>query len=144
MPRNRARVSSASPPAPPNPEAAYGGSPEAFRQPNDPLVGKPIGGVIVFGGGLPLYERHGTVVDGLGVSGDTSCADHVVAWKVRHALNLDAVPVGVAPHVTDNLILDLQDGVSVSGFGHPTCKGGTPSDELIKALPERFPTGPKE
>jgi len=59
-------------------------------------------------------------------------------------LNLDAVPVGVAPNVTDNMILDLQDGVSVSGFGHPTCKGGKPSDQVIKELPERFPTGPKE
>ncbi len=130
--------------SPPNPDAAYGGNPEDFGQPNDPMVGKPIGGVIVFGGGLALYDRQGKIVGGLGVSGDTSCADHVVAWKVRHALNLDAVPVGPAPNVTDNMILDIQDGNSVSGFGHPPCKGGKPSDEVIKALPERFPTGPKE
>src|SRR6185437_7825371 len=37
--------------APPNPQAAFAGSPEQFGQHNDPLVGKPIGGVIVFGGG---------------------------------------------------------------------------------------------
>src|SRR4051794_31580533 len=79
--------------APPNPQAAYGGNPQDFGQQNDPLVGKPIGGVIVFGGGLALYESKGHIVGGLGVSGDTSCADHVVAWKIRHQLKLDAIPL---------------------------------------------------
>src|ERR1041384_7701226 len=36
----------------PNPNTAFAGDPEKFGQPDDPLVGKPIGGVIVFGGGL--------------------------------------------------------------------------------------------
>jgi uncharacterized protein GlcG (DUF336 family) len=127
--------------APPNPAAAYGGNPDDFGKASDPMVGKPIGGMIVFGGGLALYDGKGKIVGGLGVSGDTSCADHVVAWKIRHALNLDAVPVGVAPNVTDNMLLDIANGVSVSGFGHPSCKGGKPSDDTIKALPERYPTG---
>jgi uncharacterized protein GlcG (DUF336 family) len=130
--------------APPNPQAAYAGSAEDFGMPTDPLVGKPIGGVIVFGGGLALYDAQGKILGGLGVSGDTSCADHVVAWKVRHSLKLDAVPVGVATNATDNMILDLQDGKSSSGFGHPSCKGGKPSDELIRKLHEQFPTGPKK
>ena len=30
---------------------AFAGDPEKFGQPDDPLVGKPVGGVIVFGGG---------------------------------------------------------------------------------------------
>jgi len=30
------------------------------------------------------YERVAT----LGISGDTSCTDHMVAWRTRHALNL--------------------------------------------------------
>jgi uncharacterized protein GlcG (DUF336 family) len=34
------------------------------------MVGKPIGGVIVFGGGLPLYDTKGKIVGGLGLSGD--------------------------------------------------------------------------
>jgi hypothetical protein len=72
--------------APPNPQAAYAGSPEDFGQPNDPMVGKPIGGVIVFSGGLALYDRQGKIVGGVGVSGDTTCADYVMAWKVRHVL----------------------------------------------------------
>jgi hypothetical protein len=41
---------------PPNPNVAYSGNPQDFGQQNDPMVGKPIGGVIVFGGGLPLYS----------------------------------------------------------------------------------------
>ncbi|HEY6463333.1 MAG TPA: heme-binding protein, partial [Polyangiaceae bacterium] len=129
--------------APPNAQAAYGGNPADFGQPNDPMVGKPIGGVIVFGGGLALYDGSGKLLGGLGVSGDTSCADHVVAWKLRHALLLDAVPAGVAPNSNDNMILDLQNGASVSGFGHPSCKGGKPSDDAIRNLPQQFPTGRK-
>ncbi len=128
--------------APPNPQAAFAGSPEQFGQPNDPMVGKPIGGIIVFGGGLALYDK-GKLVGGLGLSGDTSCADHVIAWKVRHQLKLDGVPMGVAPGQNDNMILDMQNGTSASGFGHPSCKGGKPSDETIKKLPEQFPLGPK-
>ena len=125
--------------APANPLAAYAGSPDQFGQENDPMVGKPIGGVIVFGGGLPLYSGKGVIVGGLGLSGDTSCADHVIAWKVRHTLQLDAVPMGVAPGQTDNMILDIQNGVSASGFGHPSCRGGLPSDEIIKKLSKDFP-----
>ncbi|MDQ3829517.1 MAG: hypothetical protein M3361_09500 [Candidatus Tectomicrobia bacterium] len=51
-----------------------------------------------------------------------------MAWKVRHSLKLDAVPVGVAPNVTDNMSLDTKDGISISGFGHPACKGGMAPD----------------
>jgi uncharacterized protein GlcG (DUF336 family) len=120
--------------APPSAAAAYAGDPSRFGQANDPLVGKPIGGIVVFGGGLPLYDSRGQLIGGLGVSGDTSCADHVVAWKVRHALHLDRVPAGPAPDSTDNLILDIQNGTSASGFGHPTCKGGKSSDDAIKKL----------
>ena len=127
---------------PPNPAAAFAGSPEQFGQPNDPLVGKAIGGVIVFGGGLPLYTNKGELVGALGVSGDTACADHAVAWKTRHALGLDAVPMGVAPGPSDNLILDIQNGTSPSGFGHPECKGGQPSHDIIQKLEQAEPVGP--
>jgi uncharacterized protein GlcG (DUF336 family) len=123
--------------------AAFAGPAEAFGQTNDPMVGKAIGGVIVFGGGLALYDAKGKIVGGLGVSGDTSCADHVVAWKVRHELGFDHVPYGVAPGQNDNMILDIQNGSSASGFGHPTCKGGKPPDEIIKQLPEKFKTSGK-
>jgi len=127
--------------APPNPNAAYGGNPASFGSARDPMIGKPVGGVVVFGGGLALYDAKGKIVGGLGVSGDTSCSDHIVAWKLRHDLKLDAVPAGPALDANDNLILDFQRGTSVSGFGHPSCKGGKPSDDVIKKLPESDPTG---
>jgi hypothetical protein len=95
--------------------------------------------VIVFAGGLALYSGKGHIVGGLGVSGDTSCADHVIAWKVRHALKLDGVPMGVAPDQTDNIIFDFQNGQSASGFGHPACKGGRPSEDMAKELPKKAP-----
>ncbi len=128
---------------PPNPQAAFAGEPKDFGQANDPMIGKPIGGIVVFGGGLPLYTGKGSIVGGLGVSGDTACADHVIAWKVRHALALDGVPMGVAPGQNDNMILDVSNGKSTSGFGHPTCRGGKPSDDAVKQLPTQYPPGPK-
>ena len=42
----------------------------------------------MFGGGLALYEAVAPV-GGLGVTGDTSCTDHIIAWRVREALDLD-------------------------------------------------------
>jgi uncharacterized protein GlcG (DUF336 family) len=126
----------------PNQSAAFAGDPQKFGQPDDPLVGKPVGGVIVFGGGLPLYDKNGKIVGGLGVSGDTSCADHVVAWKTRQSLGLNSVPMGAAPGASDNLIFDIQNGTSSSGFGHPACKGGNPSEEIINKLNQTHPTGP--
>ncbi len=129
--------------APPNPQAAFG-DPNSFGQENDPIVGKPVGGVIVFGGGLALYSAKGQIVGGLGLSGDTSCADHVMAWKVRHELHLDAVPMGPSPDHNDNMILDIQNGVSASGFGHPVCKGGNPGEDIIRNLSKNFPTGGKK
>jgi len=127
--------------APPNPQAVFGGDPNALGQPNDPMVGKPIGGIIVFGGGLPLYDQKGKIVGALGLSGDTACADHVKAWKVRDKLGLNHVPMGVSPEQNDNMILDVgANGQSASGFGHPSCKGGKPSDDTIKSLSQKLPT----
>lgn len=129
--------------APPNPQAVFG-NPGTFGTPNDPMIGKAIGGIIVFGGGLPLYSPDGKILGGLGLSGDTSCTDHVIAWKVRHELHLDAVPMGPTPEHNDNMILDFQNNVSPSGFGHPSCKGGTQSDSIIRNLSKDFPTGPRK
>ena len=126
--------------APPNPNAAFG-NPATFGSPDDPMIGKAIGGVIVFGGGLPLYASDGRIVGGLGLSGDTSCTDHIIAWKVRHTLHLDAVPMGPSPDHNDNMILDWQNNNSPSGFGHPSCKGGTVSDAIIRNLSKDYPTG---
>ena len=121
---------------PVDPASAYKGNSDHNGQANDPMVGTKIGGINVFGGGLALYSASGEMVGGVGVSGDTSCTDHVVAWKVRHALNLDNVPTGVAPGGTDNMIQDIATvgghPVSASGFGHPTCLNN-PSPALLQA-----------
>jgi uncharacterized protein GlcG (DUF336 family) len=127
--------------APPNPNAVFG-NPSTFGTPDDPMVGKAIGGIIVFGGGLALYAPDGKIVGGLGLSGDTSCTDHIIAWKIRHELHLDAVPMGPSPEHNDNMILDWENNASVSGFGHPSCKGGMVPDAIIHDLSKQFPTGP--
>lgn len=116
---------------------AYAGDHSLAGQPNDPLVGKKIGGVNVFGGGLALYTAK-DLIGAIGVSGDTSCTDHVVAWKIRDALKLDHVPTGVLPKPAgDNIIHDRVDGVSASGFGHPICT--PPATVEAKALPVTHP-----
>ena len=67
----------------------------------------------------------------LGVSGDTSCADHMIGWRVRNILNLDYLAGigGVSGDAArpDNIVYDITPnpaggtGVSAGGFGHPTC-----------------------
>jgi uncharacterized protein GlcG (DUF336 family) len=73
-----------------------------------------VGGLIFFGGGVPLY-RGGTIVGGLGVSGDTSCADHEIAKRVRNLAGLN--PPGGA--TVDDITYSNPDGASV--FTHPRC-----------------------
>ena len=108
---------------------AYRGNPEHYGSANDPMVGGRIGGVNVFGGGLALYNAQGVLVGAIGVSGDSSCADHNIAWRTRNTLKLDRVPGGVGPDAArpDNIVYDitaapgLAMGVSASGWGHPAC-----------------------
>jgi uncharacterized protein GlcG (DUF336 family) len=107
---------------PVNTAVAYGSDSELEGTIRDPMVGKKIGGVNVFGGGLALYDASG-VIGAVGVSGDTSCADHNVAWRVRKALGLGKVPGGVSPTKDDGIIYDIANGASKGGFGHPTCGG---------------------
>ena len=116
-----------------------GGNANNYGQPNDPLVGQFIGGVNVFGGGLALYGSGESPLGGLGVSGDTSCTDHIVAWKVRDALALDNVPGGVGPGNTDNLNLVPVGDVTPNEFEHPACGAG--EGDIIPALHEAFPPG---
>jgi len=114
-----------------NTTAAYAGSPEAFGTTSDPLIGQRIGGINVFGGGLALYNKDG-IIGAVGVSGDTSCADHNIAWRVRQVLDLATVPNGVSKNKDDGIIFDIKNGKSKSGFGHPTCGGK--EDKVAKEL----------
>ena len=80
-----------------------------FGTSKDPMVGKRIGGVNVFGGGLGLYK------DGKRVgSADTACTDHMggVSGDLKRP---------------DNIVFDIKPnpsggtGISKAGFGDPTC-----------------------
>ncbi len=108
---------------------AYGGNSADYGEPNDPMVGNKIGGVNVFGGGLALYNSSKVLIGGLGVSGDSSCADHNIAWRTRRNLSLSFVPGGVSGDASrpDNIVFDITNapglgiGVSAGGWGHPGC-----------------------
>ncbi|HYC33015.1 MAG TPA: heme-binding protein [Gemmatimonadales bacterium] len=131
---------------PVNPDVAYKGPASAFGTRHDPMIGERIGGVNVFGGGLALYSSDGRLLGGLGISGDTSCTDHIVAWKLRHALNLDNVPGGVGAGNTDNIIY-TEPGGTIDGFEHPTCinvDGQGDATEIGNNLPTTQPVGPGE
>jgi len=137
---------------PVDPDPAYKGPAILFGTAQDPIVGDRVGGVNVFGGGLGLYASGGKRVGGVGVSGDTSCTDHMVAWRVRNTLKLDHLgTLGVVPGADaqhpDNIIFDIvptADGGllnpggtlsrSISGFGHPTCVNN-PLAADVSALP---------
>lgn len=134
---------------PVNTDAGYKGPSANYGLANDPMVGSKIGGVNVFGGGLGMYATGGHIVGGLGVSGDTSCSDHNIAWRVRHILNMDhlsAVPgvagifAGDTAH-PDNIIYDITanpnggTGNSATGFGHPTCLNNPPAAPAASGKP---------
>ena len=121
---------------------AYGGPSNLYGKKNDPMVGKKIGGVNVFGGGLALYNEDGTLLGAIGVSGDSSCADHNIAWKVRHKLELDYVPAGVSPDKDDNIVNDIVDGVSAGGWGHPVCS--PEAADIAKGFSETHPIRSKK
>jgi uncharacterized protein GlcG (DUF336 family) len=129
---------------PVNPAVAYAGDSNDYGTAADPMATAhaKVGGINVFGGGLALYNGSGILVGGLGVSGDSSCADHVIAWRLRHMLGLDFVPAGVNTDSArpDNIIYDIdQPGnsraiapSSASGWGQPHC---LPTDVAPSSLP---------
>jgi len=73
------------------------------------------GGLIFFGGGVPLYSTDGKIIGGLGVSGDTSCTDHEIAKRVRNSAALNP-PGGM---LVDDITYSSVDGAGV--FTHPLC-----------------------
>src|SRR5437867_3033586 len=134
---------------------AYAGPSSLYGTASDPMVARKIGGINVFGGGLALYAAGHRIVGGIGVSGDTSCADHNIAWHVRNVLGLDHMAAsGPLPAVPgpaslfagdsarpDNIIFDIAPnpnggtGNSPSGFGHPACLNTSGSASLPPVQP---------
>lgn len=70
---------------PVDPRVVYRGDSTRYGTATDPMLGLKPGGINVFGGGVALYSATGKL-GAVGVSGDTSCADHNVAWRVRNNL----------------------------------------------------------
>jgi uncharacterized protein GlcG (DUF336 family) len=85
-------------------------------QPLGTGIGEVPGGIITVGGGVALYSG-GQVIGGLGISGDTPCIDHEIAYKVRQLLV--RVPGPTVPNANDNIIYPRGD--KPSGFEHPRC-----------------------
>jgi uncharacterized protein GlcG (DUF336 family) len=111
---------------PVDPAVAYRGPASSYGTAKDPMVGGRIGGINVFGGGLALYAAGQKLVGAVGLSGDTSCADHMIAWLVRKNLDHDHMAgvggVSGDDQRPDNIVYDIDDnGKSASGFGHPRC-----------------------
>jgi uncharacterized protein GlcG (DUF336 family) len=105
---------------------AYRGPYARYGTPTDPMVAGRVGGVNVFGGGLAVFGAGKKMLGGLGVSGDTSCADHSIAWLLRKNLNLDHLAgvggVSGDNDRPDNIVFDIDTaGKSKGGFGHPQC-----------------------
>jgi uncharacterized protein GlcG (DUF336 family) len=124
----------------------YAGNPSQYGTKVDPLVGRHPGGVIVFGGGLALYQNK-KLVGGLGASGNTSCADHNIAWRMRQKFKMDEVPDGPTAKHNDAIVYDVVEGKSQSGWGHPTCGLHAPdvAQQIgagIKVAQVQEPTGP--
>jgi uncharacterized protein GlcG (DUF336 family) len=90
-------------------------------------IGQAVGGIITFGGGVPLYQG-GQVIGGLGVSGDSSCADHAIAFRMRRLAGLDGTPAGPngSGAGADNIIyppstLNIYGPPQTPGFWQPHC-----------------------
>jgi uncharacterized protein GlcG (DUF336 family) len=130
---------------PVDPAFAYRGPSSQYGTVDDPMVGRKIGGVNVFGGGLALYTTGRKIIGAVGVSGDTSCADHDISWRTRHQLKLDHLSgvggVSGDPAHPDNIIYDITPnpnggtGISAGGFGHPTCINTADPKTLPAVLP---------
>ncbi|MGQ9424528.1 GlcG/HbpS family heme-binding protein [Gilvimarinus sp. F26214L] len=99
---------------------------DCLGTPEDPDrgVGEVCGGVITFGGGLALYKDK-TKVGGLGVSGDTPCADHEIAKRIRTAAGLNP-PQGQA---VDDIQYGIADDPSI--YIHPLCPNTWRNGEQI-------------
>ncbi len=104
-------------------------------------IGQIPGGIITFGGGVPLYQN-GQVIGGLGVSGDSSCADHAIAFRMRKLAGFDGTPAGPngSGAGADNIIyppstLDIYGPPQTPGFWQPHCSANDLTPQQISAIP---------
>ena len=94
------------------------------------------GGLIFFGGGVPLY-KNGKIIGGLGISGDTACTDHEIAKRVRNNLGFNP-PRGAT---VDDIVYSPPDPPSV--FAHPVCLNTFRNSLFIgNEAPASYPKAP--
>jgi hypothetical protein len=116
--------------------------PATFGTALEPMVGRPIGGVNLFGGGIALLLKS-VKVDGFGVSSDASCTDHFVAWKVRNVLGYNQMGYGKANAVggvyvlvtggskrRDNIIVNIKDNQQNTLFKAASARA--PADPVVR------------
>lgn len=131
---------------PVNATESYKGSANDYGTAEDPMVGERIGGINVFGGGVALYDGSGNKVGAVGVSGDTSCRDHAMAYRLRLAMGMDQND-GVIQLINDdglNLVIspDLRTPFQqpICGVNDPTAHPNDNSNDdygirSVEALP---------
>jgi uncharacterized protein GlcG (DUF336 family) len=132
------------------PVGIFNGDTATFGTPQDPLIGKRLGGASGLGGGLALFNKNHKKVGAIGVSGDTVCTDHVIAWKIREKLARGAytganVPFGIAADFTDKMVQDIKPnpaggaGFSAGSYGHATCGSHNPTEAQAAGAIEFHP-----
>jgi uncharacterized protein GlcG (DUF336 family) len=130
---------------PVDPRVVYRGDSTKYGTATDPMLGLKPGGINVFGGGVALYSASGKL-GAVGVSGDTSCADHNIAWRLRNRLATggyagvtvaNRVPGGVRSVAQGTAAQPVpvggsDDGIiyGTGGFTHVTCGNTEPSIAL--------------
>lgn len=111
---------------------AYYGYEGRFGTKYDPAVGHRVGGIVTFGGGGSLFDENNQVVGGIGVSGDSSCADENIFLRARSYFVNQGWAQGPG----------LEFGIDYAG-GYPDCLGNGDSatfyNDNIAPLPQRFP-----
>jgi hypothetical protein len=117
-----------------NPAPAYAGSPDKYGTKSDPLKNKRVGGMIVFGGGLPLYNSSFQKIGAIGVSGDTSCTDQAFAWRVREKLSSSGIATAAQIASRNQLGPDAEQ-LDITGGAYPDCIADiTPKLNIVNGL----------
>ena len=103
------------------------------------MVGQRIGDINVFGAGLVSYSG-GVRVGRPRVSGDTSCTDHMVAWRTRNNLRFSGLggPASLfarnSAHPDNIILISSQTRTAardlVNEFGHATCLNNPPTTAM--------------
>lgn len=120
---------------PVNTEQAYKGPSQRWGTSTDPMTGKRVGGINVFGGGLALYNAAKQLVGAIGVSGDSSCADHAIAWRTRSALFMDYVPAGVVGGKDQLAYKGAVPNAATDPWSQPHCVDAAVEDAVLLTLP---------